>query len=306
MLLLTGATGYLGGAVAAALSTRGDQFRCLARSKVSFAGAEWMPFDLSEIDALPSDAFSGVRVVVHCAGLAHRMASALDYERINVKATATLAKRAASAGVKHFVYLSSLNVVPPASSDPGAFPDAFPEQDEPYARSKRLAEAALLQVCEGSGMALTVIRPALMFDKELTANLAMLDRVLSWWPFLLPDAGCRCLVSRQDIVRLILACAESKAGAPVGQPVLVATDGECYSARAISQLLGPQQVNRDGNAFVMPVWLCQWACRLLDWRRHLSRGSTWRALSAEHWCGPATDIIGWRPMLTLQTRLRQG
>lgn len=306
MLLLTGATGYLGSAVAAALSARGDQFRCLGRSQVSCAGAEWMPLDLSDIEALPSDAFSGVRVVVHCAGLAHRMASSLEYERINVKATSSLAKRAALAGVRHFVYLSSLNVVPPAAADPGAPPATFPEQDEPYARSKRQAEAALLKVCDDSGMALTVIRPALMFDKELTANLATLDRVLSWWPFLLPDAGCRCLVGRQDIVRLILACAESKAGAPVGQPVLVATDGGCYSARAISQLLRPRQIKRQVSAFGMPVWLCQWACRFLDWRRHLPSGSTWRALSAEHWCGAAGDIIGWRPMLTMQTRLRQG
>jgi nucleoside-diphosphate-sugar epimerase len=233
------------------------------------------------------------------------MASEQDYEQVNVKATQRLAESAAAAGVQHFIYISSLNVVTPLATDPCAPPQALPEHEEPYARSKWLAESALQQICHGHDMTLTVIRPALMFDRELTANLATLERVLRWWPFLLPEKGRRCLVSRPDVVALILACVEGKAGAPAGQPVVAATDGECYSAQAISRLLGSPKVTDIGSAFVMPVWLCQWACRLLDWRRDLPQGSTWRGLAAEYWCGAAREVFGWQPSLTLKTRPRK-
>ena len=302
MLLLTGATGYLGSAVAAALSARGARFRCLGRRPLSGSEADLSFWDLGGNEAVSSNAFTDVSVAVHCAGLAHRMASEQDYDQVNVKASVMLAESAAEAGVQHFIYISSLNVISPLSVDPVVPPAALPELDEPYARSKRRAEIALWQSCERSGMALTVIRPALIYDQTLTANLATLERALRWWPFLLPDKGRRSLVGRPDVVQLILACADGRAGAPAGQSVVAATDGGCYSAKAVSRLLRADKSGPESGALMTPEWLCQWACRLLDWRRGLSQGSTWKALSTELWCGPAREVIGWQPRLTLKTR----
>ena len=302
MLLLTGATGYLGSALAAALSARGERFRCLGRREVTCSGADWMSWDLSELELLSHDAFTDVSAVIHCAGVAHRMASEWEYDQINVKGTTLLAESAAMAGVRHFLFVSSLNVVPPFSADAAALPEALPEQDEPYARSKWLAESALKQICDQHDMALTVIRPALLFDHDLTANLATLERILRWCPCLLPERGHRSLLSRSDLVELILACVEGKAGAPVGQSVITATDGGCYSAQTISRLLGPWKTIEDASPLVLPIWLCKWAGRVLDWRRDLSPGSTWRALSSDHWCGATPEVVGWQSSQTLKTR----
>ena len=302
MLLLTGATGYLGSAVAAALSAGGARFRCLGRREVSVSGADWIPCDLSNVGAVSRDALTDVSVVIHCAGVAHRAASAQEYEQVNVNATESLARLAITAGVVQFIYVSSLNIVSAGSPDPAAPPEAVAQPEERYARSKWLAESALRKICEGHDMAFTVIRPALLFDEALTANLATLERVLAWWPFLLPEMGHRSLVARPDVVKLILACVEGTAGALAGQPVIAATDGGCYSAATISQLLAPGSRTKARGALVMPIWLYQLACRLFDLRRDVSQGSTWSALTAEHWCGAAPEVIGWRPTLTLKTR----
>jgi len=303
LLLLTGATGYLGSAVAAALSARDLRFRYLGRKEAPVFGADWVPFDLSDIGAVVPDVFKDVNVVIHCGGLAHRAAAEQDYEQVNVNASKALAQLAKNSGVRHFIYLSSLNVVSAGSADPTASPEAFSQPTEAYARSKWLAESALWQICRDDDMALTVIRPALMFDKTLTANLATLERVLGWWPFLLPETGCRSLVGRPDVVKLILACAGGKAGAPVGQSVIAATDGGCYSARSISRLLAPERSQRVGGRFSMPLWFYQSACCLLDLWQNTSQGSTVSALTARHWCGKLPEVIGWEPSLTLKTRL---
>ena len=63
------------------------------------SGADWMPWDLSELELLSHDAFIDVSAVIHCAGVAHRVASEREYDQINVKGTALLAESAAMAGV---------------------------------------------------------------------------------------------------------------------------------------------------------------------------------------------------------------
>jgi len=89
----------------------------------------------------------------------------------------------------------------------------------------------------------------------------------------------------------------------VGQAVIAATDGECYTAQSISRLLAPGRVQKAGAGFAMPLWLYQSACRLLDLWRNASQGSTGSALTARHWCGPTPLVIGWAPSFTLKTRL---
>ena len=115
MILLTGATGYVGAALCAALEQRGLSLRLLTRAEDAINGAppgEWVHWDMSSGDDLPWDVFDRVSAVIHCAGLAHRQADERDYQRINVEATSHLARRALEAGVSHFIYVSSLNVVP--------------------------------------------------------------------------------------------------------------------------------------------------------------------------------------------------
>ena len=148
----------------------------------------------------------------------------------------------------------------------------------------------------GSHCRLTVVRPGLVYDIELTANLKIVNTVLRWWPWLLPSVGHRSMVARRDLVELLINCALGESGAPAGEETLSATDGAVYDAERISRALS--QGMKWG---VMPQWLCRLAGRMLDWKKGSEAGSHWRSLSANHWVGDAPAVAGWQPSVTLES-----
>ena len=300
MILLTGATGYVGAALRAALEQRGQPLRLLERATHATnetSHGEWVQWDMGSGDDLPGGAFDGVSTVIHCAGLAHRHADEREYQRLNVEATSDLARRAVDAGVSHFIYVSSLNVVPfdaPSARDPA---HQYPEPKERYAASKWRAEQSLGQMFAGSYCQLTVLRPGMVYDAELTANLKTVKSVLRWWPWLLPSVGRRSMVAREDLVTLLVSCALGESGAPTGEEILSVTDGAVYDAERISRALS--QGIKWG---VMPQWLCRLAGRALDWRDGNEAGTHWRSLSADYWTGDAPAVTGWQSSVTLESR----
>lgn len=299
MILLTGATGYVGAALRAALAQQDQSLRLLARVADAISAAprgESQQWDMASGDDLPRGVFDGVTAIIHCAGLAHRHADERDYQRLNVDATSDLARCAIEAGVPHFVYVSSLNVVPAEAVSPRNPAHFYPEPKECYAASKWRAEQSLREMFAESHCRLTVVRPGLVYDIELTANLKMVNKVLRWWPWLLPSVGHRSMVARGDLVALLINCALGEAGAPAGEETLLATDGAVYDAERISRALS--QGMKWG---VMPQWLCRLAGRVLDWKKGSEPGSHWRSLSANHWSGDAPVVTGWHPSMTLES-----
>ena len=300
MILLTGATGYVGAALRAALEQRGQPLRLLERATHATnetSLGEWVQWDMGSGDDLPGGAFDGVSTVIHCAGLAHRHADEREYQRLNVEATSDLARRAVDAGVSHFIYVSSLNVVPfdaPSARDPA---HQYPEPKERYAASTWRAEQSLGQMFAGSLCQLTVLRPGLVYDVELTANLKTVKSVLRWWPWLLPSVGRRSMVAREELVTLLVSCALGESGARTGEEILSVTDGAVYDAERISRALC--QGIKWG---VMPQWLCRLAGRALDWRDGNEAGTHWRSLSADYWTGDAPAVTGWQSSVTLESR----
>ena len=300
MILLTGATGYVGAALRAALEQRGQPLRLLARATHAAnekSHGEWVQWDMGSGDDLPGGAFDGVSTVIHCAGLAHRHADEREYQRLNVEATSDLARRAVDAGVSHFIYVSSLNVVPfsaPSARNPA---HQYPEPKERYAASKWRAEQSLGQMFAGSHCQLTVLRPGLVYDVDLTANLKTVKSLLRWWPWILPSVGRRSMVARRDLVTLLVSCALGESGAPTGEEILSVTDGAVYDAERISRALS--QGIKWG---VMPQWLCRLAGRALDLRDGNEAGTHWRSLSADYWTGDAPAVTGWQSSVTLESR----
>lgn len=300
MLLVTGANGYVGRSLCSALVRQGKAVRYLGRSAPITPHLEWIRFDLADPIAPEQEVFDNVTEVIHCAGLSHRQASKDEYDAVNVSASLRLAKSAARAGVEHFIYLSSLNVVAPSIDDPELPAYLLSEPEEAYARSKWRAERVLAEACADQGMELTIVRAALIYDVELTANLAVFARIMRWWPMLFPRVGRRCLIGRPDVTRLLVACSDHTAGVKVGQPVVVATDGHCYDALTISQAFAGRYRLGTGRGCVTPTWLCRIGGRILDWRAGKPAGTSWGAMSAAHWCGVTPHVTGWQPELVLK------
>jgi len=289
----------VGAALRAALEKLGQSLRLLTRAKDAMDDApygEWAHWDMDSGDDLPEGVFDNVSAVIHCAGLAHRKADERDYQRINIEATSDLARRAMEAGVPHFIYVSSRTVVPAKAVSPWDPAHQYPEPQERYAASKWRAEQTLCQMFTESHRQLTVVRPGLVYDIELTANLKTVNSLLRWWPWLLPSVGRRSMVARGDLVALLISCALGESGAPAGEETLVATDGAVYDAERIARALS--QGMKWG---VMPQWLCRLAGRALDWKKGSKAGTQWRSLSANHWTGDAPAVTGWQPSVTLES-----
>lgn len=297
MILLTGATGYVGAALRAALEQRKLPLRLAGRSAELQEGSDWVHYDLSDEEAPAGALLADVSCVIHCAGVAHRYAGESDFRRINVEGTIRIAKAAVAAGVPHFVYVSSINVVPVDSQSAQERAEHYPEPSESYSASKWQAEQALAELCANTACLLTIIRPGLVYDAELTANLKTMERLLRWWPLLFPAIGRRSMLARADLVDLLVSCVQGDAGAPTGEGIIAATDGECYDAQRISRALSV--TTKWG---VMPRWLCRMGCRVLDWVRGYPAGASWQGLSSSQWYGPAPSISGWQPGRVLESR----
>jgi len=298
MLLVTGASGYIGRAVLRELAQHGHAIRTTTRAVSALSDESAVFYDMSSEAPLSAALFEGVSGIVHCAGVAHRRAAMHDYKQLNVTATVRLADAAAMAGVSQFVFVSSMNIVPADSSAPDAEAAEWPEPGDPYSASKWLAEQELKRVLSGTACDLTIVRPGLVYDQELTANLARLEGLLSQYPVGLPAVGCRTMVGRPDLARLLALIASGRCGARAGQAVLIASDGECYDAARISRSLSPA-----GLRLPLPGPIWRLASRVIDWWIGRPAGATWKNLSHRFWCGSVPTAQDWEPSATLESRL---
>lgn len=182
--LVTGANGFVGRRLVATLAAAGWTVRAVVRhlpQPPPPAGVSWLPLgDLAAVDDW-APALAGVDAVVHLAGRAHvmndRSADPLaEYRRTNVTATLALARAAAGAGVRRFVFMSSVKAVGESSSAAGLDDDALPRPEDAYGISKREAETELLTPGAFPGMAVTAIRPPLVYGPGVRANFAQLMR----------------------------------------------------------------------------------------------------------------------------------
>jgi UDP-glucose 4-epimerase len=119
-----------------------------------------------------NEAMRGVDYVIHSAGIAHAMSGRPDddYRAVNRDATRTLAIAARHAGVRRFVFLSSVRAQCGPVSDRPIGDDDAPRPTDPYGRSKLEAERALGDV----GIPFAALRPSLVYGKEVKGNLAAL------------------------------------------------------------------------------------------------------------------------------------
>jgi nucleoside-diphosphate-sugar epimerase len=210
-IALTGATGFVGRFLLKDLKRHGYNVRALLRSP----GGLVPEIDNAVIGDIAHatnlvQALRGVDYVVHSAAIAHALSGRPeeDYRAINTEGTKALAQAAAKAGVKRFVFLSSVR----AQSGPSAA-EVLDESMEPaptdaYGRSKLAAEQALAEV----GIDWAALRPVLVYGPGLKGNLASLF-TLARRPIPLPFAGFdakRSLISLQNLSSAVRAVIETR------------------------------------------------------------------------------------------------
>ncbi|MDX1733891.1 MAG: NAD-dependent epimerase/dehydratase family protein [Halioglobus sp.] len=287
--LVTGATGFIGRRLCPELSAGGHDVTPLSLHGGALAdGSPSIALDLAQ--DVPGDVFDGVDVVFHLAGIAHQQAEPGQYEALNHLGTLRLAQAALAAGVKHFIFLSSVKAM--GSADSGA-PRAETDCNLPgdaYGLSKWRAECALRELCRDTAMALTVLRPALVYGAGVKGNLDLLARGIRWGLPRPPQGGKRSMIALDDLVGLLVHLVTEPPG---GQHTWIAA-AESYTAREVYDALRSAAGRGPGRAWA-PRWAWRGAAFVFD--RLRGADGTWDKLFGAELYDNAALLAdtGWRP-----------
>ena len=211
LLALTGATGFIGQHLLRELPNRGYQVRVLLRrpTAVPTWSASAVIGDLARPQNM-SAALEGVAAVIHSAGLAQAMSGVPedDYRIANTEATIGLARAARRAGVKRFVFLSSVRAQCGPTADTVLTEAAEPRPTDAYGKSRLAAERGLAEL----DIDWVSLRAMLVYGRGVTGNMAQLMR-LARSPFPLPLGSLRARRSLLAVENL-LAAIEAVLAAP--------------------------------------------------------------------------------------------
>ena len=221
VIALTGATGFIGSYLLRELTRLGYRVRVLLRSPAALPPncTNAVIGDLNRPVNMAA-ALAGVDMIIHSAGLAPRMTGAPDedFRRLNTSATGSLAQAAQRAGVRRFVFMSSLRAQADVSTDHILTEDLVPQPTDAYGRSKLAAELEVSRL----DLDWVALRLALVFGPGVRGNMASLIR-LAQSPFPLPFGALRArrsLLSLDNLVAAVEAVAAS--AQPLRRPLIVA------------------------------------------------------------------------------------
>lgn len=302
-IMLTGATGFVGRALIVLLHKLGHECIGVARKELEIVpGINVQSVGDISGDIDWADLLSGVDCVVHLAARAHLLRDdasdpQLEFDRVNYHATMSLVKQAADAGVKRFVYVSSIGVHgatsenTPFTENSALIPHSF------YAISKLKAEKGIQEILRSSTMEWVIVRPPLIYAADAPGNFQLLLKLVSKG-FPLPFANVRnsrSMVSLTNLIDFLSCCVTHPRAA--GE-VFVISDGADLSIGDIVKLLA-QGMGKRASLFGFPKFLIK-VCATLVGRKNIYV-QLFESLQVDS--SKAQRLLGWRPLLSARDGL---
>ena len=308
-VLVTGGQGFIGRAIVAQYLELG-RFEVLALTRQApaanpVAGATYLPSgDLaSQTEWQPE--LNNIHAIVHLAARVQVMHDAAAdplaaFRAVNFEGTMNLARQAAAAGVKRFVFVSSVKVNGESTPIGRPYVEAdVPKPQDAYGQSKFEAENGLRQLSADTGMEVVIIRPPLVYGPGVKANFAALMRAV--------QRGCplplgavhnqRSLVALDNLVDFIVTCTTHSQAA--NQTFLV-SDGHDLSITELVRSLS-QAAGVPARLLPVPVWALQAGATLLG-----------KGDAVQRLCGnlqvdisKARSLLGWVPPVSVEEGLRR-
>ncbi|MCF2918008.1 SDR family oxidoreductase [Pseudoalteromonas sp. Cn5-37] len=299
MIALTGYTGFVGNELLKTLVP--DDVLLLGR-KALLSYPHFNFFDLSDTQSLSlQNALRSVDVLIHSAARVHIMDDTSrdplkEFRAINTDGTLKLAEQAAQAGVKRFIFVSSIKVNGESTTGKQPFSDADePAPEDPYGISKAEAEQQLLELGEQTGMEIVIIRPPLVYGEGVKANFASLMKLVGKGlplPFKLITKNKRSLVSVYNLVDLIKVCIEHPNAA---NKVFLASDDHDLSTAEMVALMAKVQ-GKPNLAIPVPLWCFKLAGKVFDKQEVIDRLTGSLQLDITH----TKNTLNWTPPYTVE------
>jgi len=304
-ILVTGATGFVGSCLVAKLSQMAD-LCVLGAHRVDLPFVDYPSAVVGDInnDTDWRTVVHGQEVVIHSAARVHVMDDnsfdpLTEFRQVNVDGTLNLARQAAAAGVRRFIFISSIKVNGEGTTVGAPYHvDAQPAPVDPYGISKMEAEQGLRTLATETGMEVVIIRPVLVYGAGVKANfLSMMHWLHKGVP--LPFGAIhnrRSLVALDNLVDLIVTCIDHPAAA---NQIFLVSDGEDLSTTELLRRMGVA-LGKPARLLPVPSWMLEAGATMLG-KKALSQrlcGSLQVDISKTR------ELLNWTPPVSVDEALR--
>ena len=300
-VFVTGASGFVGKALVRKLTADGYSVTAVPRRQDAARH-----FHCNQVDSYDD----GIRLItahsciVHLAARVHVMSDKADdprsaFRAANVDLTLNLARHAAAAGVRRFIFLSSIKVNGEETLPGHAFgadDDCAPHDS--YAISKMEAEQGLRKIAADTGLEVVIIRPPLVYGPGVRANFAaLMHAVARGLPLPLGRIdNRRSLIALDNLLDFIAACIEHPAAA---NQTFVVSDGVDLSTPELIRRIA-RAVRKPARLIPVPLWMLKTGAALLGKQEKLQRlcGNLQIDISKTR------ELLGWKPPFSVDESLR--
>tara|TARA_B110000196_G_C21147514_1_gene667505 strand:- start:456 stop:1391 length:936 start_codon:yes stop_codon:yes gene_type:complete len=297
MILLSGASGYIGRKILDSQCSNIDAV--IGRDHLVGFNGQFLIHDFSQ-KSDPIFSLNNVKTIIHCAARNHILNdSSIDplseYRKTNTFGTLRFAQYAANAGVKRFIFISSIKVNGESTSIGSKFTSADEmSPEDPYGVSKAEAEEGLLEISKETGMEVVIIRPPLVYGPRVKGNFLNLLK-LSKLPIPLPFAlinNKRSMVYLDNLVDLIITCIDHPKAA---NRVFLASDCDDLSLARLLTLMR-QTMNKSPLLLPIPSFLFNLLSKLSGKSELVNRLIGNLQVDSSD----AKALLGWQPPYTVE------
>jgi len=306
MVLVTGANGFIGKALIRQLYLKNIPVRGLTRYELASPVESIVYVPVGELDGETqyANSLSGVKTIIHTAARVHVMNDALldpltEYRKVNTNGTLNLARQAVAAGVKRFIFLSSIKVNGEFTLGDQRFcPNDSCSPKDPYAQSKYEAEQGLIALSKEENIEVVIIRPPLVYGPGVKANfVSMVKWAGRGIPLPLGSVvNRRSFVALDNLVDLIILCINHPKAA---NQIFLVSDGEDISTPELIRKTA-RAFSKNPILFPVPVRLMTAVLKLLGKDSIAKR--LFASLRIDS--GKTRELLGWVPIVKMDEQLK--
>lgn len=301
-ILVTGSKGFIGSHLCAYMEKQGAEVTKVVRSALPHENGFCVIGDIQpNTNWLPT--LKDQNIVIHTAALTHSAdnneTTLALYKNYNVAATLNLAKQAAEAGVKRFIFISSIKVNGEQTLNTAFNEETPPNPSDAYGVSKYEAEKSLIALSVNTSMEVVIIRPPLVYGSDVKANFrSLLKLAKSGIPLPFGSINnARSMIYVKNLVAFITLCIDNPKAA---NQLFLVSDQQDTSLPQLIKLIRIS-MGLKPRIFKVPLWVFHLVGKLTGKNAAINR----LLGSLQIDSSKATRVLEWKPPFTIESGVQE-